>query len=666
MSNRFFSFDNVDVKFEHILFLKLFIDENFRSKVMPILDQRYFNPPQGQYPYDLIFKYFSKFYTNNQEDISPMQVIHAIQQGEKYLEHEDIKEIKAIFKQIFMLDDNGDAINNVNEEYLLDETEKFAQESALELALIDSVNIIQKKPEDKLLIRGLLDDALSVQLNKDVGLNYFENPLERFKFYQVREDKVPFGLDGLNKLTFNGFAKKTLNVFMAGTGIGKCCSKNSMISVRNRKTGEIKTITIGEFYGNLKMKFNICGNQFSNSEITCNIAKSHKVMDDGKAYCGEFKKFVDSVDINDYEVLTDTGWNDIVKIHKTVPYCLWKIKTKDFYLECADTHIVFDDFFNEVYVKDLKEGSVIQTKSGLQTVINIEKTDIIENMFDLELGVDSNRRYYTNGILSHNTLLMTSLAKDYILKGYKVLYVTLEICEKMIALRVDANVLNIPISDFGRYENGKPVVDVNDLVKKFEEIKNNNKIGKLKIKEYPTGTTNTLQIKALLKELKMKEDFKPDVLMIDYVNLMNSSRLSAKNNNTYNTVKAIAEELRGIAMEEELIIVTATQTNRDGITGNEVALDKVSESAGLPHTADFFCGIFQTEQQKEQGIYILKVLKNRYAGNTNKKIAFGVDYNFMRFYQLDNELESELVEDSEDCDTSLESDVFTPNRRRRR
>jgi len=485
MSNRFFSFDNVDVKFEHILFLKLFIDENFRSKVMPILDQRYFNPPQGQYPYDLIFKYFSKFYTNNQEDISPMQVIHAIQQGEKYLEHEDIIEIKAIFKQIFMLDDNGDAINNVNEEYLLDETEKFAQESALELALIDSVNIIQKKPEDKLLIRGLLDDALSVQLNKDVGLNYFENPLERFKFYQMREDKVPFGLDGLNKLTFNGFAKKTLNVFMAGTGIGK-------------------------------------------------------------------------------------------------------------------------------------------------------------------------------------TLLMTSLAKDYILKGYKVLYVTLEICEKLIALRVDANVLNIPISDFGRYENGKPVVDVNDLVKKFEEIKNNNKIGKLKIKEYPTGTTNTLQIKALLKELKMKEDFKPDVLMIDYVNLMNSSRLSAKNNNTYNTVKAIAEELRGIAMEEELIIVTATQTNRDGITGNEVALDKVSESAGLPHTADFFCGIFQTEQQKEQGIYILKVLKNRYAGNTNKKIAFGVDYNFMRFYQLDNELESELVEDSEDCDTSLESDVFTPNRRRRR
>jgi hypothetical protein len=252
MSNRFFNFDDVDVKFEHILFLKLFIDENFRSKVMPILDQRYFNPPQGQYPYDLIFKYFSKFYTNNQEDISPMQVIHAIQRGEKYLEPEDIKEIKAIFKQIFMLDDNGDAINNVNEEYLLDETEKFAQESALELALIDSVNIIQKKPEDKLLIRGLLDDALSVQLNKDVGLNYFENPLERFKFYQVREDKVPFGLDGLNKLTFNGFAKKTLNVFMAGTGIGKCCSKNSMISVRNKKTGEIKTITIGEFYEKVK------------------------------------------------------------------------------------------------------------------------------------------------------------------------------------------------------------------------------------------------------------------------------------------------------------------------------------------------------------------------------------------------------------------------------
>lgn len=486
MNNRVFNLDSVDIKFEHILFLKLFVDDTFRCKVMPILNQRFFNPPQGQYPYDLIFKYFNKFYVNNQEDITPMQVIHAIQQGEKYLEHEDIKEIKAIFKQIFMIDEDGNAVNNVNEEYLLEEVEKFAQESSLELALIDSINIIEKKPEDKLMIRGLIDEALSVQLNKDIGLNYFENPLERFKFYQVREDKVPFGLDGLNKLTFNGFAKKTLNVFMAGTGIGK-------------------------------------------------------------------------------------------------------------------------------------------------------------------------------------TLLMTSLAKDYILKGYKVLYVTLEISEKLIALRVDANILNIPISDFGRYENGKPVVNVNDLVHKFEDIKNNNKIGAFKIKEYPTGTTNTLQIKSLLKELKMKEDFKPDVLMVDYVNLMNSSRLSAKNNNTYNTVKAVAEELRGIAMEEELIVVTATQTNRDGITGNEVALDKVSESAGLPHTADFFCGIFQTEQQKEQGIYILKVLKNRYAGNTNKKIAFGVDYNFMRFYQLDNELEEEILDDSNDCDTDLEnSTVFTPNRRRRR
>jgi len=252
MSKRFFCFDSMDVKFEHILFLKLFIDENFRYKVMPILEQRYFDAPQGQYPYDLIFKYFSKFYASNQIDISPMQVIHAIQHGEKYLEPDDIKEIKSIFKQIFILDEDGNAINNVNEEYLIDAVEKFAQESALELALIDSVNIIQNKPEDKLSIRGLIDDALAVQLNKDIGLNYFENPLERFKFYQTREDKIPFGLDGLNKLTFNGFAKKTLNVFMAGTGIGKCCSKDSMISVRNKKTGEIESITIGDFYEKFK------------------------------------------------------------------------------------------------------------------------------------------------------------------------------------------------------------------------------------------------------------------------------------------------------------------------------------------------------------------------------------------------------------------------------
>lgn len=477
-------FENYDIKFENMLFLKLLTDSDFRLTVMPILEQRFFNPPQGEYPYDLIFKYFNIFYANGQEDINPAQIVYAIQENEKYLEPDDIKKIKKTFNMMFELNENikNELINDIDTEFLIKETERFAQESAIQLALLESVNILENKPENKLLIRGLLDDALCIGLNKNLGLDYLNQVRERFTFYQSKEDKVPFLLEAMNDATFGGFSRKTLCCFMAGTGIGK-------------------------------------------------------------------------------------------------------------------------------------------------------------------------------------TLIMTSLTTDYIKSGYNVLYITLEMEEKRIALRADANLMDIPIGDFGRCENGKHVVSIDDLVEKFENIKNNKKLGRLIIKEFPTGTINSLQIRAIIKELKQKQKFKADVIIVDYINLMNSSRVSAKTANTYNVIKSIAEELRGIAVEENSIIITATQTNRDGIGGNEVALDKVSESAGLPHTTDFFCGLFQTEEQREHGIYILKILKNRFAGNVNKKIAMGVDYNFMRFYQLNTEEQDNIIE-NDNSDTDIETS--TPEFRRRR
>lgn len=486
-----FNFVDYDIKFENMLFLKLFMDEHFRSVVMPILEQRFFNPPQGEYPYDLIFKYFQKFYLDECDDINPVQILHAIEENETYLDHDDIKDIKRTFKAIFQIDkDIGEgSLNDVNIRYLIDETEKFAQTQAIELGLMEAVEILEKRPQEKLTIRGILDDALSVGLKRNIGISYLNNFRERFKFYQQKEDKVPFMLDSLNMATYQGFNRKTLNCFMAGTGLGK-------------------------------------------------------------------------------------------------------------------------------------------------------------------------------------TLLLTSLTADYIQKGFDVLYLTLEISEERIALRADANLLDIPINDFGRYENGKPVLEINDLVEKFKNLKNNNSLGELRIKEYPTATINSLHIKALLKELKLKEAFAPDVIIIDYINLMNSSRLSQKTSNSYTVVKAVAEELRGIAVEENVVMVTATQTNRDGISGEEVAMDKVSESAGLPHTCDFFCGIFQNEQQREQNILILKILKNRFSGYVNKKIAFGVNYNLMRIYQLDEGVEADAIDktmEGDDCDLNEgATTVYTPTSRRRR
>lgn len=452
---------NYDVKFENLLFFKLFLDETFRNRVMPILKDVYFKPPSGEYSYYLIFKHFNKLYSGEYKEITPAQVIYSIQEDNEYVDDSNLEDVKNAFMEIGGVIDviTGDSLNNMDVAYLLKATEKFAQDRAIEIALLSSVDILKNKPEQKMQIRTLLDEALCVTLNKSIGMNYIKDARSRFEQYQLREDKIPFLLESFNKATFNGFTRKSLNVFMAGTGIGK-------------------------------------------------------------------------------------------------------------------------------------------------------------------------------------TLLMTSLVTDYIKQGYNVLYVSLEMSELRISMRVDANLIQVPIGDFGRRDcDGVPIISTDELMFKFNMMSDDKKLGTLMVKEYGSASINTMHIKALLKELKMVDGFVPDVIVIDYINLMNSSRFTGKNANSYTIVKAIAEELRGMAVEENAVLITATQTNREGIGGDEVSLDKVSESAGLPHTSDFFCGIFQTEQQREHSLFVLKVLKNRYSGYVHKKFAMGINYDYMRFYELSTEEE---------------------------
>jgi len=241
---------NYDVKFENLLFFKLFLDETFRNRVMPILKDVYFKPPSGEYAYYLIFKHYNKLYSGEYKEITPAQVIYSIQEDNEYVDDSNLEDVKNAFMEIGGVVDviTGDSLNNMDVSYLLKATERFAQDRAIEIALLSSVDILKNKPDQKMQIRTLLDEALCVTLNKSIGMNYIKDARSRFEQYQLREDKIPFLLESFNKATFNGFTRKSLNVFMAGTGIGKCCSKNSMISVRNKKTGEIKSITIGEFY----------------------------------------------------------------------------------------------------------------------------------------------------------------------------------------------------------------------------------------------------------------------------------------------------------------------------------------------------------------------------------------------------------------------------------
>jgi len=235
------------------------------------------------------------------------------------------------------------------------------------------------------------------------------------------------------------------------------------------------------------------------------------------------------------------------------------------------------------------------------------------------------------------SLVMCHMASNNLLDGKNVLYITMEMSEDETARRIDSNLLDVDISrmndvSLASYERG-----INELRGKTT--------GKLIIKEYPTAGAHTGHFRHLLDELKMKEKFKPDIIYIDYINICASSRIKmGANVNSYSYIKSIAEEIRGLGVEFNVPIVTATQVNRTGFGNSDVDLDGVSESFGLPATADLMFAIISNEQLAELGQYMVKQLKNRYNDvNTNKKFVIGVDKSRMRLYNLEGSAQNGIV-----------------------
>ena len=228
------------------------------------------------------------------------------------------------------------------------------------------------------------------------------------------------------------------------------------------------------------------------------------------------------------------------------------------------------------------------------------------------------------------TLFMCHAAASCLSAGYDVLYITMEMAEERIAERIDANLLNIPLSELSDCPKDMFV----NRVGKIREATQGNLI----IKEYPTASAHAGHIKALLDELKLKREFKPQIVFIDYLNICTSSRYRAGSGaNSYTIIKSVAEELRGLAIERNIPIVTATQTNRSGLNNTDIELDNTSESFGLPATADFFFAIIATEELIELGQVMIKQLKNRYTDvSQNKRFMVGVDRPRMRWVNLEN------------------------------
>ena len=240
------------------------------------------------------------------------------------------------------------------------------------------------------------------------------------------------------------------------------------------------------------------------------------------------------------------------------------------------------------------------------------------------------------------TMFMTSIASSILVQGKNVLYITLEMAEERIAERIDANLLNVGMSDLEELPYQMYETKINKLQSKTT--------GTLIVKEYPTASAHVGHFKNLLSELALKKSFKPDILFIDYLNICSSSRFRAGANvNSYTYVKAIAEELRGLAVEHDIPVFSATQTTRGGFVSSDVGLEDTSESFGLPATADFMFALISSEELEEKNQIMVKQLKNRYNDPTiNRKFIIGVDRSKMRLYDVEQKAQEDLVESGQD------------------
>jgi len=442
---------------EQTILRNILTNEQYMRKVLPFVKPEYF---EGIYR--TLFKEAGKFVAKYNRLPTAESFKIELDQSDK-LSNEQHNMAVDILPHIF-------SDEKVDEEWLIDTTEKWCQDRAVYNAIMESISIIDGKHETltKNALPDILQKALGVAFDVNVGHDYIENVEKRYEFYHTEEARIPFDLEYFNKITKGGLPNKTLNIALAGTGVGK-------------------------------------------SLFMCHVAAS----------------------------------------------CLTQ---------------------------------------------------------------------------NHN-----------------VLYITLEMAEERIAERIDANLLNVAIDQIDKLSKDIFTTKVANISRQTT--------GKLIIKEYPTGQAHTGHFRGLLNELKLKKQFVPDIIFIDYLNISASSRMKGMGGaiNSYNYIKAIAEEIRGLAVEFDVPIVSATQTTRSGYSNSDVGLEDTSESFGLPATADFMFALISTEELEQQGQMMVKQLKNRYNDPTyHKRFVIGVDRSKMRLYDV-AETQQTLTDDTPLFDRSQEA-----------
>jgi len=416
---------------------QLLTNEDYARKVMPHMKSVYFGDRTERTVFEEIQKFVEKYNALPTKDTLEIEI-----DTRRDLNEDDIKRVLTVVKELSVDTD-------VNADWLIETTEKFCKDKAVYNAIVEGISIIDGKDKNRGAdaIPSILTDALAVGFDNRVGHDYLLDSAERYEYYHTVEEKIPFDLEFFNKITKGGLPPKTLNIALAGTGVGK-------------------------------------------------------------------------------------------------------------------------------------------------------------------------------------SLFMCHVAANCMNQGKNVLYITLEMAEERIAERIDANLMNVSMED------------LHDLPKQMFERKIDkiikNTTGQLIVKEYPTASAHSNHFRGLIKELAIKKSFKPDIIFIDYLNICTSSRIKGVTNvNSYTMVKSIAEELRGLAVETNVPIMSATQTTRSGFSNSDVGLEDTSESFGLPATADLMFALISNEELDALNQIAVKQLKNRYNDPTvNKRFVIGIDRAKMRLFDV--------------------------------
>lgn len=363
--------------------------------------------------------------------------------------------------------------------------------------------------------------------------------------------------------------------------------------------------------------------------------------------------------LEDYDVEVDSP-DGFVPVSMFVDKGQWdeyKLKMLDGRTISVNENHLFETDAGWQYAKDLVDTGVNEYISDTGTSLGIlTKTGNRIPIVDIQVE-HKNHRYYTNGVSSHNTgvgksLFMCHVAAGVLMQGKNVLYITMEMAEERIAERIDANLLNMTMGELSTVTKDIFETRIGKLVKKTT--------GKLIVKEYPTASAHAGHFKSLLEELKMKRDFTPDIIIIDYLNICASSRIKqGAGVNSYTYVKSIAEELRGLGVEYNVPVLSATQTTRGGFDNSDVGLTDTSESFGLPATVDLMFALISTEELENLNQIMVKQLKNRYNDlNYFKRFVIGVDRSRMKLYDVEESAQTNIADSGQDTGPAFDKSTF--------